>query len=152
MLLKQIMERNLLIIDDEQCVLDSLSRALWDAGYGLTTTTNPVEALEMIKFQAPRVVVTDLNMRAMDGIDVLQRIKGLNPLIQVVLITGFDSGDKTASAMRNGAHDFILKPFNKREFMAVVNRAFDVVSLLEENFLIREKMRGSPRAGCGRGD
>lgn len=146
------MEKNLLIIDDEQCVLDSLSRTLWDAGFGLTTTTDPVKALEMIRFHAPPVVVTDLNMHAMGGLAVLQHIKAFNPLIQVVLITGLDSDEETASAMKNGAYDFILKPFNKKEFMSVVNRAFEMVSLLKENLLLREKVHVSPREGCGRGD
>lgn len=146
------MEKNLLIIDDEQCVLDSLSRSLWDAGFGLTTTTDPLKAMEMIKSHAPPVVVTDLNMHGMDGLAVLECIKEFNPRIQVILITGEDCGEEAAAAVERGAYDFILKPFNKRELMAAVNRAFDLVCLLEENGTVREKIPGNPREGCGRGD
>ncbi len=137
------MKKNLLIIDDEQSILDSLARALHGAGYELLTSTDPVKGLEMIKATVPPVVITDLKMPGMDGLTLLQRIKEFNPHIQVILITGHGSIDEAVSAMKKGAYDFIPKPFNKQEITAVVNRAFEKVSLLEENFLLKEKLRKS---------
>ncbi len=135
------MKKNLLIIDDEQNILDSLTRALNGAGYELSSNTDPLKALELLKSLVPQVVITDLKMPGMDGLTLLQRIKEFNPHIQVILITGHGSIDEAVSAMKKGAYDFIPKPFNKQEIVAVVQRAFEKVSLLQENFELREKLR-----------
>ena len=135
------MKKSLLIIDDEQSILDSLSRTLQDLGYDLITSTDPRKALELVKSTVPAVVITDLKMPGMDGLEILQKVKEFNQHIQVILITGHGSIDEAVSAMKKGAYDFIPKPFNKQEIVAVVNRAFEKVSLLEENVLLREKLK-----------
>ncbi|MCD6025184.1 MAG: sigma-54 dependent DNA-binding response regulator [Fibrobacteria bacterium] len=135
------MKKKLLILDDEQSILDSLSRALADLGHELILCTDPHKALEIIKVDVPQVVITDLKMPGMDGLEVLQRVKEYNPDIQVILITGHGSIDEAVMAMKKGAYDFIPKPFNKQEIASVVHRAFDKVSLLEENFILREKLK-----------
>jgi len=135
------MKKKLLILDDEQSILDSLSRALADLGQELILCTDPHKALEIIKTEVPQVVITDLKMPGMDGLEVLQRVKEFNPDIQVILVTGHGSIDEAVMAMKKGAYDFIPKPFNKQEISSVVNRAYDKVSLLEENFLLREKLK-----------
>lgn len=143
MLMKETMQKKLLIVDDEQSILDSLTRALNGQGYELLTSPDPLKALELVKTETPPVVITDLKMPGMDGLALLEQIKSVNPHIQVVVITGHGSIDEAVSAMKKGAYDFIPKPFNRQEITAVVNRAFEKVSLLEENFLLREKLRKS---------
>src|SRR5690606_12700026 len=91
-----------------------------------------------------QVVLTDLKMPGMDGLEVLQRVKQYNPDVQVILITGHGSIDEAVAAMKKGAYDFIPKPFNKQEITAVVNRAFEKVSLMAENFMLREKLKKNP--------
>ncbi|HEX2613753.1 MAG TPA: sigma-54 dependent transcriptional regulator [Fibrobacteria bacterium] len=135
------MQKKLLILDDEQSILDSLSRTLADLGFELILCSDPRKALELLKTSEPQVVLTDLKMPGMDGLEVLQRVKAHNIDIQVILITGHGSIDEAVAAMKKGAYDFIPKPFNKQEITAVVNRAFEKVSLLEENFLLREKLK-----------
>jgi two-component system response regulator HydG len=135
------MKKKLLILDDEQSILDSLSRALSELGHELILSTDPRKALEIVKNDLPQVVITDLKMPGMDGLEVLQRIKEFNPDIQVILVTGHGSIDEAVMAMKKGAYDFIPKPFNKQEISSVVHRAFDKVSLIEENFLLREKLK-----------
>jgi two-component system response regulator HydG len=135
------MQKKLLVIDDEQSILDSLSRTLADLGFELILCSDPRKALELLKTSEPQVVLTDLKMPGMDGLEVLQRVKAHNVDIQVILITGHGSIDEAVAAMKKGAYDFIPKPFNKQEITAVVNRAFEKVSLLEENFLLREKLK-----------
>lgn len=135
------MQKKLLILDDEQSILDSLSRTLADLGCELILCGDPRKALELLKSAEPQVVLTDLKMPGMDGLEVLQRVKAHNIDIQVILITGHGSIDEAVAAMKKGAYDFIPKPFNKQEITAVVNRAFEKVSLLEENFLLREKLK-----------
>jgi two-component system response regulator HydG len=135
------MEKKLLILDDEQSILDSLSRTLSDLGCELILCNDPRKALDLLKTAEPQVVLTDLKMPGMDGIEVLQRVKAHNVDIQVILITGHGSIDEAVAAMKKGAYDFIPKPFNKQEITAVVNRAFEKVSLLAENFQLREKLK-----------
>ena len=145
------MKKKLLILDDEQSILDSLSRALADLGHELILCTDPHKALEIVKVDVPQVVITDLKMPGMDGLEVLQRVKEYNPDIQVILVTGHGSIDEAVMAMKKGAYDFIPKPFNKQEISSVVHRAFDKVSLLEENFILREKLKkASPAFETGK--
>ncbi len=136
-------KKRLLILDDEQGILESLSRALHGAEYEIVTSSDPAKSIENLKTILPQTVITDLKMPGLGGLQVLQRVKEFNPNIQVIVITGHGSIDEAVSAMKAGAYDFIPKPFNKQEIVAVVNRAFEKVFLLEENLLLREKLRKS---------
>lgn len=138
------MQKKLLVIDDEQSILDSLSRTFFDLGYELFLSTDPRVGLDILKSEGVQVVLTDLKMPGMDGLEVLQRVKQYNPDVQVILITGHGSIDEAVAAMKKGAYDFIPKPFNKQEITAVVNRAFEKVSLMAENFMLREKLKKNP--------
>ena len=135
------MKKNLLVIDDEPSILESLSRALHGLDYEIFTITDPIKAMERLKVQPPQVVITDLKMPGIDGLTVLRKVKEFNPNIQVIVVTGHGSIDEAVAAMKAGAYDFIPKPFNKQEIVPVVNRAFEKVSLLEENILLREKLK-----------
>jgi DNA-binding NtrC family response regulator len=135
------MEKKLLIIDDEKSIVESLVRALHGLELELLTSNDPEKALDMVKTQGPHVVVSDLKMPKMDGLDLLGRIKQFNQDIQVIMITGHGTIDEAVTAMKKGAYDFIPKPFNKQEIIAVVNRAFDKVALLDENTRLKEKLK-----------
>lgn len=135
------MKQQLLIIDDESSIIESLTRALHGLGFEILSSTDPKAGLEIVKNSVPQIVITDLKMPGMDGLQVLQQVKEFNPHIQVIVITGHGSIDDAVTSMKKGAYDFIPKPFNKQEIVAVVHRAFEKVSLLEENFLLREKLR-----------
>ncbi len=138
-----MMKQKLLIIDDESSIIESLTRALHGLGCEILSATDPRQGLELMKSNIPQVVITDLKMPGLDGLQVLQQVKEFNPHIQVIVITGHGSIDDAVTSMKKGAYDFIPKPFNKQEIVAVVNRAFEKVSLLEENFLLREKLKKS---------
>jgi DNA-binding NtrC family response regulator len=137
------MKKPLFIVDDDQDVLESLARALEDVDCRLQTFSNPQEALDALRKSPPPVLVTDLKMPGMDGLALLREVKAFNPDIQVVLITGHGSIDEAVAAMKQGAYDFISKPFKTEEILAVIRRAFEKAALLEENFLLREKLRSS---------
>jgi two-component system response regulator HydG len=94
-----------------------------------------------VKENLPPVVITDLKMPKMDGLELMQKIKEFNGNIQIIMITGHGTIDDAVTAMKQGAYDFIPKPFNKQEIIAVVNRAFEKTSLLEENFLLKEQLK-----------
>ncbi len=135
------MKFKLLIVDDEQNILDSLTRTLHGLDIELSTNNDPRKALEIIKENTPHVVISDLKMPHLDGIGLLQKIKEFDNNIQVIMITGHGTIDDAVSAMKKGAYDFIAKPFNKQEILAIINRAFEKVSLLQENLLLKEKLK-----------
>src|SRR6185436_6639582 len=103
----------------------------------LITALEPEVALKLLKENDPQVVITDLKMPKMDGLQLMERIKEFDANIQIIMITGHGTIDDAVTAMKMGAYDFIPKPFNKQEIIAVVNRAFEKTSLLEENFLLK---------------
>ena len=135
------MKKKMLIVDDEKSIVESLGRALVGLDIELITSLEPEKAIELVKEHAPQVVITDLKMPKMDGLELLERIRDFNPNIQVIMITGHGTIDEAVSAMKKGAYDFIPKPFNKQEIIAVINRAFEKTALLEENVLLKEKLR-----------
>ncbi len=135
------MKKKLLVLDDEKSIVESLGRALNGLDIEIITCLEPEKALGLAKEHVPQVVITDLKMPKMDGLEVLARLKEFNANIQVIMITGHGTIDDAVNAMKRGAYDFIPKPFNKQEIIAVVNRAFEKTALLEENFLLKEKLR-----------
>ncbi len=137
------MEKKLLIVDDEQSIIDSLKRAFHGFPATLLTATDPLEGLNLAKEEIPQVVITDLKMPKMNGLTLMGKVLEVNPSIQTIMITGNGTIDDAVAAMKKGAYDFIAKPFNKVEILAVVNRAFEKVALLQENFLLKEKLKKS---------
>jgi DNA-binding NtrC family response regulator len=87
---------------------------------------SPTRALEAAWELRPRLVITDLMMPVMGGLEILRRVKEMDPAIQVVVITGYGSVAEAVTAMREGAFDFIRKPFNAALIEAVVRRALKV--------------------------
>jgi two-component system, NtrC family, response regulator HydG len=135
------MKQKLLIVDDEKSILNSLTRALYEEDMEIFSSDDPEKGLALLKVEMPQVVISDLKMPKMDGLQFLAGVKAFNPNIQVIMITGHGTIDDAVKAMKNGAYDFIPKPFNKQEIIPVVNRAFEKAALLQENFQLKEKLK-----------
>jgi DNA-binding NtrC family response regulator len=118
----------ILLIDDDPKVLEALAMVLEDAGHAVERFTDPRRGLEAVWEFRPRLVITDLMMPVMGGFEVLHRVKKIDPAIQVVVITGYGSVAEAVAAMREGAFDFIRKPFNSVLIEAVVRRALEAAS------------------------
>jgi len=131
----------LVIIDDESNVLNAFSRALRNQDLELMPFADPAMALQAVFQYAPQVVITDLRMPGIDGLSALKRIMEFNPCIQVIVITGQGTIDEAVDAMKKGAHDFLSKPFNNEEIRLVIDRAFEKAALLEDNRLLRHRLR-----------
>jgi len=114
-----------LVVDDDRGVLDTLKIILTEANYDVATTQDPVYALNMIELQQPDVVVEDIKMPGMDGIELLRRIKSRWPQLPVVIITAFSTWENAVAAMRLGAFDYIKKPFDINQLRLVVERAVE---------------------------
>lgn len=115
----------ILILDDDPRVLETLASVLEDIGRPLLRSTEPLAALELVRTHRPRVIITDLMMPHMNGLDVLRAVKSVDPTMQVILVTGYGSIREAVDAIRDGAFDFICKPFNAALIEAVVRRALD---------------------------
>ncbi len=119
------MSDSILILDDDPRVLDTLAFVLEDLAIPLLRSTDPLAALDMVRTQKPRVVITDLMMPQMGGLEVLRAIKIMDPTIQVILVTGFGTIREAVDAIREGAFDFLSKPFKADLIETVVRRALE---------------------------
>lgn len=112
-----------LVVDDEPSMLEMMEIILAKEKCEITTTPDPLEALDIIEKHDFDVIVQDLKMPRMDGLELLERIKSLCPRLPVIIITAFSTWDNAVEAMRLGAFDYIKKPFDTDNIRAVVSKA-----------------------------
>jgi len=125
------MKGRILIVDDEEIVLRSCKRILQCEDYEIDLAQNGVSALEMVNEQTYDVMILDIMMPRMDGIEVLRRVKEARPEIDVIMITGLHDIGTAVHAMKLGALDYLPKPFEPDELKIIVERAFDRRALRE---------------------
>ncbi|MFC2063859.1 response regulator [Chloroflexota bacterium] len=130
----------ILIIDDEEVVLDSCKLILRNENYQLTTVSNGELGLELLEKTQPDLVFVDLKMPGLSGFEVIKKIQGIDPNIVTIVITGFSTVSSAVEAMKNGAYDFLPKPFSPDEFRIITSRGLDRRRLILETIkLKREK-------------
>jgi DNA-binding NtrC family response regulator len=117
------MDAAILLIDDEPDVCELLSMSLQGDGARVTATTSVKEALHKVAHESFDVVLTDLGMKEMDGLEVCRRIRGTDPNLPVVVITGLGTMESAILAMRAGAYDYIPKPIEPRLLTMSIERA-----------------------------
>lgn len=113
----------LLVIDDEPIVGKRLQQVFAKMGFDVETYTSALSAMESMERDPFDIVVTDLKMEGMDGMEVLERVKEKNPDTKVIIITGYAQLDTASEAFRKGVFDFIAKPFRLDELKRVIVRA-----------------------------
>lgn len=121
-----------LVVDDEQDIRDACERILTRAGLQVEKAPRGDIALDFLKRKNVDIVLLDLKMPGIDGLEVLERIRELNAMIQVVVITGYATVETAIKAMKQGAYDFISKPFEPDQLRIVVNRALEKIHLTRE--------------------
>jgi two-component system nitrogen regulation response regulator NtrX len=131
---------SILIVDDEASILQSLSGLLSDEGFDVITASNGYEALKTIDRESPDLVLLDIWMPGIDGIDTLKEIKKDNPHVQVIIITGHGTVETAVKATKLGAFDFIEKPLSIDKVIVAINNALNFRRLEEENRYLRKKM------------
>lgn len=130
---------SILIVDDEVSILQSLSGLLADEGFEVMTASNGYEALKVISTDSPDLVLLDVWMPGIDGIETLKEIKKDNPYIQVIIITGHGTIDTAVEAIKIGAFGFIEKPLSIDKVIVSINNALNFRRLEEENRYLRKK-------------
>ncbi len=128
------MERslNILVVDDEQVVLDSIKKHLKKDNYNIRTALTAKDGLQLFDSETMDIVLTDLMMPEMDGLEFMKEVKDRQPLTPVIMITGYATINTALQATELGAFDYIAKPFTKSELRAVLQRACDIVSKSED--------------------
>ncbi len=119
------MNGKIVIIDDEKSFLDSLYLFLKGMGYSISLAVNGKDGISLIEKESPNLVLCDLRMPGLSGIEVLERIKSIDPNIQVILLTAYDNISSTISAMQKGAYDYIQKPIDMNQLKIRVSRAIE---------------------------
>jgi len=150
----------ILVVDDEQSMREFLTICLRRAGHEPKVAQSGRDALEKLRDHPFDIVLTDLKLPDLDGIGILKAIKGggvrradrqgvtpgpIDP--EVILMTAFASADTAIEAMKQGAYDYLTKPFKVDEVIAVIDRALEKRALVEENLALRERIAGRVRLG-----
>jgi two-component system, NtrC family, response regulator PilR len=122
-----------LVVDDDRSLRVFLTNLLRRAGYGVRAVPSGKDALAAMKEEPVGVVVTDLSMEGMDGMEVLRRVKEGWPATEVIMITAYATTENAVAAMKNGAYDYVVKPFNVDELKMILAKAFEKLAIREEN-------------------
>lgn len=130
----------ILIVDDERIALKNLEYILKKEGYEVTATTSGPNALKLLQEQEFDVVLTDLKMEKVDGMEILEKTKQMYPDTEVIMITAYASIPSAVETMKKGAFYYIAKPFKLDEVRKVVREAVEKVRLKKENKLLREEL------------
>ncbi len=123
---------SILVVDDERSMRDFLKILLEKEDYDVQTASNGIQALKVIQDHTFNLIISDIRMDGMDGLELLNAIKEQQPSLPVVMITAFASPDDAVFAMKNGAFDYISKPFNVDEIKSVISSATSKTNELEE--------------------
>ncbi len=129
------------LLDDEARLVEILAMVLRREGYEVNGFTDPMLALAAIESRDFDLLVTDLKMPGADGIEVLRRARKASPELPVILITAHATVPTAVAALREGAFDYVQKPFDNEELRALVKRALEVTRLARENRYLRAELR-----------
>ncbi len=132
--------KSILIVDDEEKLAKILQRSLAADGHEVEAVFDPADGLRLIEERAFDVVLTDLKMPGMDGIEFLGRVKQRRPETDVVMMTAYASTETAIEAMKRGAHDYLTKPFPLDELKLVLGRLGETRGLRAENAALREQV------------
>jgi DNA-binding NtrC family response regulator len=132
----------ILIIDDEPDMLKLLSMILREkTAYEVTTTNNPIEAVELAKQGGFDLVISDLKMPGLDGMEIIDAVKKVDEDIPVIIITAFASVESASEAIQKGGFDFLTKPFRKEQLLFTIEKALKWLTVQRENKMLKEQLK-----------
>ncbi|HAS27510.1 MAG TPA: two-component system response regulator, partial [Vibrio sp.] len=137
----------LYFVDDEPAIRDSVEQAMLIEGIDIVCFPNAIEALKKIDTAQAGIVITDIHMPVMDGIQLTQKLLSQNPHFQIIVLTGHGDVQTAVSAMKAGAYDFLEKPFVVDGLLTAVKKAADKLALVEENNLLRKELAMQNQVG-----
>jgi DNA-binding NtrC family response regulator len=135
----------ILVVDDDEIAKDVVSTALSRDGYTVISASDGIEAIKILQIEDIDLVITDLKMPRADGMDVLRHVVKHNPDTAVVILTAYGTLDTAIEAIKEGAYDYLTKPFNIQQISLLTARAFERTSLIRDNKELRKQLRDTYR-------
>jgi DNA-binding NtrC family response regulator len=129
-----------MIVDDEPIEASVMGDILTDSGFDVSIQTNPRKALDLAQKQSFDLIVSDLKMPNMDGLELLRELRRNDPDVHVIIITAYATVGTAVTAMREGAFDYIMKPFSKDELLISVERAIKTLEIVRQNQYLRTEL------------
>ncbi|MCI0471919.1 MAG: sigma-54 dependent transcriptional regulator, partial [Candidatus Aminicenantes bacterium] len=130
----------ILVIDDDPSIRNMLAIVLKKSGFDVTCTESGKTALEKLKKESFDLVISDIKMPDISGIDLLKKIKVISPEIPVIMITAFASANDAVEAMKLGAEDYVTKPFSLDELKIIIDRAIYKTNIEKENIQLKSRL------------
>ena len=134
-------KESILVVDDEEIVRDSLARWLEEDGYQVDTAPDGQAALAKLAAQAYAILLVDLKMPGIDGLQVLAQARTLQPDAAIIIMTAYATVDTAVQAMKQGAYDYLVKPFEPEELSLMVGKLTNTQALRRENVLLRKALK-----------
>jgi DNA-binding NtrC family response regulator len=128
----------ILLVDDDRNLLRVMTYHIAEAGFEVIPAASPSEALAKLEDQSPDLVITDLRMPQMDGLELLARIRTRHADLPVIVLTAFGTIDKAVEAVKRGASDFLAKPVEKAQIQHAVSKALKMADLMKENLRLAQ--------------
>jgi DNA-binding NtrC family response regulator len=135
----------ILVADDDEIVREVITTLLAQQGYAVIPAADGVEALNRLRSAEFHLIITDLKMPGVDGIEVLKHASRMNPDITVVILTAYGTLDTTLEAMQEGAYDYLTKPFKTQEIIILAERVWRRAQLIADNRELRKVLRDTYR-------
>jgi DNA-binding NtrC family response regulator len=135
----------ILFVDDEREILSTVEGYLSDSGYAVTTTDSGRGAIELARGNDFDIVITDLNMPELSGLELLKAIKEIRPDTEVIIVTGYGSIESAIKALKWGGYDYLQKPINMERLKILIDRILEKKRLKEENLQLKYKLKGRYR-------
>jgi DNA-binding NtrC family response regulator len=136
----QIPSEKILVVDDEANMLALFRKVLGKEGYQVEAVSSGVEALNQLEKQWFDLVISDLKMPGLDGLELLKKVKEMNPGLPFIVLTAYGTVDSAVAAMKEGAYDYLTKPINNDEIKVVVKKALDLHRLTRELERLRDQV------------
>ncbi|MDD2321175.1 MAG: response regulator, partial [Geobacteraceae bacterium] len=132
------MDEKILVVDDEDSIRTSLAGILEDEGFRVMFANDGVTALDVVKKELPDLVLLDIWMPRMDGIETLQKLKELHPALLVIMMSGHGTIETAVKSTKMGAYDFIEKPLSLEKLLLCIRNALGLLRLKDENETLRD--------------
>ena len=138
---------SILVVDDEESNLTVLRRVLSKAGYDVHTAASGVEGLDLARSLHPDLVLTDLKMPGMSGLELMRASRTVSPHSEVILMTAYGTVEIAVDAIKEGAYDFVTKPLKRPDLLRAVAKALEKAALVAENRRLREQVASGIKGG-----
>jgi len=133
-------DRKVLVVEDDPIIRRFIRDVLKRKGYDIQSCENGLAALDAIKQKEYQLIISDLKMDGIDGLELLARVKKITPKTEVIIITAYGTVSNAVEAMKKGAFDYIMKPIELEELEIVIERVFEHRSLVDENQYLKERL------------